>query len=134
MVERGEQRRGLTEAHAVLDNADEQAADDVDQDDHDAGDGVAADELAGPVHRAEEVGLLENLLPAALCLALVDHAGAKVGVDRHLLARHAVERESGGDLADPRGALGDDDELNQHDDREDHQADDHVVGPGARRR
>ena len=63
---------GLAQAHAVLDDADEQSADDVDQNDDDAGDGVAADELAGTVHRAEEVGLLGDLLPAALGLALVD--------------------------------------------------------------
>ena len=44
--------------HAGLDHADEQPADDIDQRDDDAGDGVAADELAGTVHRPEEVGLL----------------------------------------------------------------------------
>ena len=52
-----------------LDHADEQPADDVDQRDHDAGDGVAADELAGTVHGPEEVGLLGDLLAAALGLA-----------------------------------------------------------------
>ena len=122
--------RRIAQAHAGLDDADAQAADDVDQDNHDAGDGVAADELAGAVHGAEEVGLLRNLLPAALGLAIVDHAGVQVGVDGHLLARHAVQGKSGGHLADARGALGDDHELNQHDDREDHQADDDLVGAG----
>ena len=50
------------ERHARLDHADEQPADDVDQRDHDAGDGVAADELAGTVHGPEEVGLLGDFL------------------------------------------------------------------------
>ena len=71
-----------------------------------------------------------DLLPAALGLVLVDHAGVQVGVDGHLLARHAVEGESGGHFADARGPLGDDHELDQDDDREDHQADDDLVGAG----
>ena len=121
---------GLAQAHAVLDDADEQPADDVDQDDDDAGDGVAADELAGTVHGAEEVGLLRNLLAAALGLALVDDAGVQVGVDGHLLAGHAVQGEPGGHFADARGALGDDHELDHDDDREDDQADDDLVGAG----
>ena len=94
------------------------------------GDGVAADELAGAVHGAEEVGLLRDLPAAALGFLLVDHAGVQVGVDGHLLAGHSVEGEPGGHFADARGALGDDDELDQDDDREDDQADDDVVGPG----
>ena len=44
-------------------------ADDVDERDDDAGDGVAADELAGTVHGAVEVGLLRDLLAAALGFA-----------------------------------------------------------------
>ena len=56
---------GFGQAHAGLDHADEQSADDVDQRDDDAGDGVAADELAGTVHGAEEVGLLGDLAGAA---------------------------------------------------------------------
>jgi hypothetical protein len=67
-----------------LEHADHEAADDVDQRDDDAGDGVAADELAGTVHGAEEVGLLGDLLAAALGLVFVDDAGVEVGVDRHL--------------------------------------------------
>ena len=49
-----------------LEHADHQAADDVDQRDDDAGDGVAADELAGTVHGSEEVGLLRDFGAAAL--------------------------------------------------------------------
>ncbi len=85
--------------------------------DDDAGDGVAADELAGTVHGAEEVGLAGDFLAAALGLVLVDDAGVQVGVDRHLAAGHAVQGESGGDFADARGALGDHDELDDDDDR-----------------
>ena len=57
-------------------------------------------------------------------------AGVQVGVDGHLLAGHAVEGESGGHLADARGPLGDDHELDHDDDREDDQADHDIVGAG----
>ncbi len=99
--------------HARLDHADDQAADDIDQRDEDAGDGVAADELAGTVHRSEKVGLPGDFLTAALGLVFVDDAGVQIGVDRHLAARHAVQGEAGGHFADARGALGDDDELDR---------------------
>jgi hypothetical protein len=33
-------------------------------------------------------------------LLFVDYAGREVGVDRHLLARHGVEVEAGGDFHD----------------------------------
>ena len=129
--QRGEQRTGLAEAHARLHDPDEQPADDIDENNDDAGDGVAANELAGTVHGAEEIGVLDDFLPAGLGLALIDHAGVQVGVDGHLLAGHAVEGKSGGHLADARGALGDDHELDEDDDRENDQADDDFVGAGA---
>ena len=91
------------------------------------GDRVAADELAGPVHRAEEVGLAIDGLAAAVGLVLVDQPGVQVGVDRHLPAGQAVEHEPRGDLADPRRPLGDHDELDHHQDREQDRPDDHLV-------
>ena len=59
-VAHGQQGVGLergSEVHSLLRHADDEAADDVDEDDHDRGDGVAAHELAGAVHGAVEVGL-----------------------------------------------------------------------------
>jgi hypothetical protein len=54
-------------------------------------------------------------------------AGAHVAVDRHLLARHGVQREAGRDLGHAFGALGDDHELHDGQDQEDHQADDQIA-------
>jgi hypothetical protein len=56
-------------------------------------------------------------------LLLGDEPGVQVGVDRHLLARHRVEREPGPDFGDALGALRDDDELDDGEDEEDHGAD-----------
>ena len=47
--------------------------------------------------------------PARVVLA--DQPGVEVGVDRHLLAGHRVQGESGAHLGDALGALGDDDEV-----------------------
>ena len=60
--------------------------------DDDAGDGVAADELAGTVHGPEEVGLRVTSSRRRWASCFVDQAGVQVGVDRHLPAGHAVER------------------------------------------
>jgi hypothetical protein len=103
------------------------AADDVDEEDQDAGDGVAAHELAGTVHGAEEVGLVTQLGATALGLLVVDQAGREVGVDRHLLAGQSIEREARADLGDALGALGDDDEVDDHQDGEDDQPDREVA-------
>ena len=48
----------------LLQHADDDAAEQVDRDDQDAGDRVALDELGGAVHRAVEVGLARDLLAA----------------------------------------------------------------------
>ena len=118
---------GLRRGQVVLGDADDEAADHVDDEDQEAGDRVAAHELAGAVHRAEELGFLADLGAAALGLLLVDQAGVQVGVDRHLLAGHRVEREARADFGDALGALGHDDEVDDDEDREHDQADREVA-------
>ena len=108
-------------------DADDDAAEDVDGDDDQAGDGLAADELGGAVHGAEEGALVLEFAAAAVGLLVVDEAGGEVGVDRHLLAGDGIEGEAGADLGDARGALGDDDEIDRHQDEEDDDADDEIA-------
>ena len=43
--------------------------------------------------------------------------GREVGVDRHLLAGDGIEGEAGADLGDARRALGDDQEIDRHQDQ-----------------
>ena len=83
--------------------------------------------LRGAVHGAEEGRFLLQLLAALLGLVLVDQAGGQVGVDRHLLAGHGVQGEAGRDFGDAARALGDDDEVHDHQDGEDDHADDEVA-------
>ena len=119
--------RRLARRQAVLQHADGEAADDADDQDQDAGDGVAAHELRRAVHRAEEVGFFRHFEAAAAGFLLVDVAGAQVGVDRHLLARHRVEREAGRNLGDALRAFRNHDEIDHHQDREHDQADREVA-------
>ena len=87
----------------MLDHADVQAAQDVDEGDDDARDGVAADEFAGTVHGPVEIGLLRRSISRrSRACGLVDVAGVQVGVDRHLLAGHRPGVE---DLEHPLGGL-----------------------------
>ena len=63
----GEQRigvRGFGEGEALLDHADDDSADDVDEHDQEARDRVAAHEFRRTVHRAEEAAfVLQRLAP-----------------------------------------------------------------------
>ncbi len=118
---------GLAKIHVVAAIADRHAADDVDPSDDQAGDRVAADEFRGAVHGAEKRAFLLELAPACLGFLVVDHAGGKVGVDRHLLAGDGVEGEAGADLGDAGGALGDDDEVHHDQDQEHDQPDDEIA-------
>ena len=115
------------EGHAVAEEADGEAAEDVDDGDQQAGDGVAADELGGAVHGAEEAAFLLELAAALAGGGFVDEAGGEVGVDGHLLAGHRVEAEAGGDLGDAAGALGDDHEVHDEEDGEEDDTDDDVT-------
>ena len=92
-----------------------------------AGDRIAAHEFRGAVHRTEEGAFLLQFAAAQLRFLLVDHAGRKVGVDRHLLAGDGVEGEARADFGDTRRALGDDDEVDDDQDQEDDQADDEIA-------
>ena len=106
----------------MLENTDEQAANDVDQHDQDTGYRVAANELRCAVHRTKELRFLGDRRAAFACLVLADQAGVEVCVNRHLLARHGVEGEAGGHLGNAPGTLGDHHEIDHHQNCEHHQA------------
>ena len=118
----GQQRIGfqrLAKRQVVLQHAHQQAADDVNHGDHDAGHGVAAHILGGAVHGAVEFRFLAHFQAPPARFVFGDQAGVQVGVDRHLLAGHGVERETGAHFGDPAGALGDDGKVNDGQDDED---------------
>src|SRR5215204_3546467 len=117
----------LRQRHAMLEDTDREAADEVDEDDNEARDGVALHEFHRAVHAAEELALLVELAAPSTRLLLRDVAGPVVAVDRHLLAGHGVEGEAGGDLGDALRPLRDDDELHGRNDEEEDEADEDVA-------
>ncbi len=122
----GQQRvelRSLGQRQIVLQGTDRNTTQHVDEQDQDAGDSVAAHELAGTVHGAVEVGFLYHLGAPALGLGLIDDSRVEVGVDGHLLAGHGVQGEPGAHFGHAAGALGHHHEVDDGQDGEDHQAD-----------
>src|SRR5690606_37615826 len=96
-------------------------ADDVDDHDQQTGHSIASHKLAGTVHRAVELGLLAHFQTATSRFFFANQTSIQIGVDRHLLARHGVQRESGADFRNTPRTLGDhnevdDDEDDEHDD------------------
>ena len=120
-------RGGLVEVQIILRHADHNAANNIDDGDQQASDGVAAHEFGGPVHGSEKRVFEIQILPPRARLVLVDQAGGQVGVDGHLFARHGVQAEAGRNLGDPAGTLGDNDEIDDHQDRENNHPDDRVT-------
>ena len=114
---------GVAKRQVMHHDADGKAADDVEDQDHDAGGGVAAHELAGAVHGAVEVRFGAHFVAARARLVLGDESGVQVGVDGHLLAGHGVQGESRGHLRDAARALGHHDEVDDRQDDEHHDAD-----------
>ena len=78
----------------VLERANNQATNHVDNKDQNAGDCVALDELRGPVHRSIEFGLFANLFAPGGRFFGCQDSGVQVGINRHLLAGHCIEREA----------------------------------------
>ncbi len=115
--------RRRIQRQAMLPNANDQAADQVDEEDEDGGNGVATYEFAGTVHGPEEIRFLSDFLAPLLGLLLIDQAGVEIGIDGHLLARHGVEGKAGTDLGNTPGTLGDDDKIDDDEDGKDDDAD-----------
>ena len=113
----------LHEREPLLHDADDEAADDVDEHDDQRRDRVAADELRCTVHGAVEVGRPLDVFAALARFGFGDQAGVEVGVDGQLLTGHGVQGETGRDFRDAARTVGDDDELDDDEDREDDEAD-----------
>ncbi len=99
-------------------HSDQKPADQVDRSDEQARNGVALDELAGAIHRPKEVGFPLQCLAAVLGDLSGDDPGIQIGIDSHLLAGHSIERESRCDLGHTTRPLGDDNEVDHHQDEE----------------
>ena len=107
----------------MLQHANGKAAEDVDQQNQDAGHRVAPHKLGGTVHRAKKVCLFRHLGTPPLGLFLVNQSGIQVGVHGHLFARHGIECKARRHLGNALGALGHHDKVDHHQNRKHNQAD-----------
>ena len=118
---------GFGERDVELENADEEAGDDVDGGDEDSGESVTLAEAGRAVHGAIKLGFLGDHFAAGAGLRFVDHASVHFGVDGHLLAGESVQSETGGDFGGTDRAVVDDKVLNGDERKEDDEADDVVA-------
>ena len=125
--ELGEDFGGFACVPAANEDADREAADDVDDGDDEAGDGIASHEFACTVHGTVEVGFLSEFFATAAGFGFVDVAGVEIAVDGHLLAGHGVQGEACCDFTDACGTFGDDQELHDDHDEENDDADEERV-------
>ena len=119
--------RRSADTQTMLQGADEDAADDVDDEDQDPGHGIALDEFPRTIHRAVEIGLGRHFGAAGAGFVGCQKSGVQVGVDGHLLARHGIEGEAGRHFRHATRALGDHHQVDDHEDDEDQQADDEIA-------
>ncbi len=110
----------------VVGNPHENSAGEIEGDDQERRDRVAFDKLSRAIHRSVEIRFLLHGFALAARAIGVQGAGVHVGVDRHLLPRHRVERKASGHFGNALRTAGDDDELDCHQDRKDDDTDDQV--------
>ena len=125
--QRGKDVKGIAHAHAALHDTDQDATNDIDQRDNQPRHRIAAHEFRGTVHRAEERAFVFQFLTAAPRLVFVDQPCAHIGINRHLLAGHRIQREAGGDFGDTGRTLCNHDEVDDDQDGKDHHSDDEVA-------
>ena len=102
----------------MLHDPDQEAANDVDEHDDDAGDRVPANKLGRSVHRPVEIRLLLDLLAAAFGIGFADEACVQIGVNRHLFSGQRIQRKPRANFRDTPCALGNDREVDDGQDDE----------------
>ena len=97
-------------AHPLLKHPDENTADEVDEGDEQTGVHVSLYEFSGAVHGSVKVRFTAQIVAPGRCFLFIDETGVEVGFNGHLLARHGVQGESGGNFS-YAGCTGRDDDL-----------------------
>jgi hypothetical protein len=112
----------INSTEVVLQDADGEAAKDVNQQDQNAGDCIATDKLGCTVHRAEELGFFANFGAAALGFFFVNESGVQICIHGHLLSGHGIQGKPCRHFGNPFGAFGDHHKVDHHQDGKHDQA------------
>ena len=111
----------------MLQYANQQTADDVNDHDQNTGDGIAANELTRTVHRTVEVSFLSDFRTTLLRFIFPDDPGVQVGIDSHLFTRHPVQHEARANFRDTPGTLGDNHKVDDNENDKHHDTDGEVT-------
>ena len=112
--------------HIVAQHAHGKAAQQIDESQQKACDGVSLDILHGTVHGTEEAGFLLNLVTPLFRFPVIDGSCIQIGVNGHLLTGHGVQREPGRHLSHTLRTFVDDQELN-HDQNDEYDCPDNQI-------
>ena len=82
----------------MLQCPDRKAAQNIDQQNQDAGNRVAPYKLTRTVHGAVEIRLAGDFITSPQRLILADQTRVQISINRHLLAGHGIQGEAGCDL------------------------------------
>ena len=109
---------GIACTQAMRKDTKRHPANDIDDQDQHTGNRIAFHEFRCTIHRAVEIRLGRHVLSPDLGFVRCHQSGVQIGVDRHLLAGQRVEREARRDFGDAPCALGDHDQIDDHEDQE----------------
>src|ERR1039457_6269529 len=127
----GEDRVGLDgsfELHAVLQNSDEEAGDNVDRGNENGRPRIALSESGCAVHGAVELRFRRELFPPRPRPGFVDETGIEVRIDGHLFSGQRVQGETRRNFRDTHRTVVDDHVLDGNQDQENDNAND-IVDP-----
>ena len=110
----------------MLGNSDNHAADTIDKQDQDTGNGIPLHKFAGTVHGSVEVGLLGYFGTPDLGLLLSDETGIEIGVNGHLFPGHGIQGKACRNLGNTARTLGNYHKVDNHQNGE-HDKTDHKV-------
>ena len=98
-----------------------ESADNVNDQNQNAGNGIAFYEFTGTIHRTIKIGFGSNIRTPLLRLIGINQPCIQIRINRHLLAGHCVQSKAGTYFRYPACTFGNDHEINDHQNDEHHQ-------------
>ena len=112
----------------MLHDADHETAHDIDHENQDSRHRIATHKLACAIHGTVEIGFLRHFGASFLGFFLRENTGVEICIDRHLFAGHGVEGKARADFRNAASALSHHHKIDDHQNREHHQAN-RIVAP-----
>ena len=107
----------------MLQHPNRQSPHDINENDDHRRDGIAPHELAGTIHGPIKIGFLCDLFAAMSSRRLIDQPGVEIGIDAHLFPGHRIKGKPGRHFGNTPGSLGNDDKVDDDQNRKDHDPD-----------